>query len=113
MNRIIKKLASNIKDEKIKALENFKGNFIEDYVYMGSSSPLNDIEIPKGAKITNVKFNYVDNLTVDTGDVFDCTLNIVVQNGQLTKNYELEFDLDINVETNELLDWESKEVIAR
>lgn len=113
MNRIIKKLASNIKDEKIKALENFKGNFIEDYVYMGSSSPLNDIEIPKGSKITNVKFNYVDNLTVDTGDVFDCTLNIVVQNGQLTKNYELEFDLDINVETNELLDWESKEVIAR
>lgn len=112
-NKIFKRLANYTNDDKIKMLENFKGIFIEDYIYMGSTSPLNNIEIPKGSKIINVTFNYIDHLAIDTGDIFNCTLDILVQDGTLTKKYRLDFDLDINVDTNELLDWESKEVIAK
>ena len=46
-------------------------------------------------------------------DVFYCILDIEVQDEQLVKNYELDFDVDINLETNELLDGLTREVIAR
>lgn len=98
-------------NKKKEALENFNGTFIEDVL-------CDENIIPKGAKVDSIK---VKGINEESKNSFDCKLNISIEKKKKllfidcsrSVGYQLDCVLDINTETNELLDWCDKEVIAR